>query len=311
MANSERGRQLIGALMVALAAVAFSSKGIFVKLSYQHGIDTITLLALRMLFAAPFFLALAWWGPGIKFTALSARERWIVFGVGLLGYYFASLFDFLGLLYITVALERLVLFLFPTFVVLYSAMFAGYRVGKRDVFALVASYLGIGLAFVHDLTTQQTNVVLGTLLVLLSALCYAAYLIKSEKLIKRVGSIRYACFASLSATIGILVQFFLSTPVHALFDQAAPVYGWALLMATLATVLPIVLTSEGIRRMGSSRTSMISTLGPVVTIFFGYFFLGEPITALQLCGAALVIAGVLAIALKRDSASRKPDAVGA
>lgn len=297
--------------MVSVAAVTFSTKGIFVKLAYQHGVDTITLLALRMLFAAPFFLALAWWAPGMKVADLSRREKWTLVIVGMLGYYFASLFDFLGLQYITVALERLVLFLFPTFVVLYSAMFAGYRIDRRDVFALSASYLGIGLAFVHDLTTQQTNVALGTLLVLISALCYAAYLIKSEKLIKRVGSVRYSCLAALSATVGILVQFFLTSPTQALFAQATPVYGWALLMAVVATVMPILLTSDGIRRMGPSKTSMISTLGPVITIFFGYLFLGDPITLLQLCGAALVIAGVLAIALKRDSVSRKPDSVGA
>ena len=118
----------------------------------------------------------------------------------------------LSLRNVTVALERLVLFLFPTFVVLYSALFAGYRVGRRDVFALVASYLGIALAFVNDLTTQQTNVVLGTFLVLLSSISYAAYLIQSEKLIKRIGSIRYASLAALSATVGILAQFFLTTP---------------------------------------------------------------------------------------------------
>lgn len=298
--------------MVAAAAIAFSAKGILIKLSYQHGVDTITLLALRMLFAAPFFLVLIWWADtDTRLARLTWHERWTLAFVGILGYHFASLFDFLGLQYITVALERLVLFLFPTFVVLYSALFAGYRVGRRDVFALVASYAGIALAVVADLATQQTNVVLGTLLVLLSAICYAAYLIKSESLIKRVGSVRYACLAALSATVGILVQFFLTSPVHALFTQAAPVYGWAFLMAIVATVLPILLIVAGIRRIGSSKASMVSTVGPVVTIFFGYLFLGEPITVLQLCGAALVVTGVLVIALKRDSTSQKPDAVGA
>jgi drug/metabolite transporter (DMT)-like permease len=298
--------------MVAIAAAAFSAKGILIKLSYQHGVDTITLLALRMIFSAPFFLALAWWtGSKTGTTRLTGRERWAVVVAGMLGYYFGSLFDFMGLQYITVALERLVLFLFPTFVVLYSALFAGYRVGPRDIFALAASYSGIALAFINDLTTQQTNVVLGTLLVLLSAISYAAYLIQSDKLIKRVGSIRYACLAALSATVGILAQFFLTTPASTLVTQAAAVYGWAFLMAIVATVLPIIMTVAGIRRIGSSRASMVATVGPVVTIFFGYLFLGEPITALQLCGAALVVMGVLVIALKRDSTSQKPDAVGA
>lgn len=298
--------------MVAVAAVAFSGKAIIVKLAYRHGVDAVTLLALRMLYAAPLFLLLAWWASsrtGVK--TLTPREKWTVAGVGLLGYYLASLFDFLGLQYITAALERLVLFLYPTFVVLYSAAFAGYRIRRRDLFALTVSYAGIALVFVNDLTTQQTNVVLGSFFVLLSALCYAAYLIGSGQLIRRVGSVRFACLASLAATAGVLVHFLVVRNVAVLAAQPAAVHGWAALMAAVSTVLPIVLTSAGIRRLGSGNAAMIGTLGPAATIFLGYAFLDEPITPVQLAGAALVVAGVLAIALKRDAASRKAEPVGA
>jgi len=293
--------RLAGALMVAVAAVAFSGKAIIVKLAYRHGVDAVTLLALRMLYAAPLFLALVWWAArGQHVAKLSTHDKWKITAVGLLGYYLASLFDFLGLQYITAALERLVLFLYPTFVVLYAAVFAGQRIGQRDVFALAVSYAGIALVFISDLTTQQTNVVLGAFFVLLSALSYAGYLIGSGHLLQRVGSVRFACLASLAATAGVLLHFVVVREVAQLAAQPAPVHGWAMLMASVSTVLPIVLTSAGIRRLGSGNAAMISTLGPAATIFLGYAFLGEPITVVQLAGAALVIAGVVAIALKRD-----------
>jgi drug/metabolite transporter (DMT)-like permease len=307
--SADRSAPLTGALMVAVAAVAFSGKAIIVKLAYRHGVDAVTLLALRMLFAAPLFAALAWWAARrARATRLSRRELATVFLVGLLGYYLASLFDFLGLQYITAALERLVLFLYPTLVVLYAALASRQRIRHRDVLALALSYVGIALVFVNDLTTQQTNVALGAFFVLLSAICYAAYLIGSGRLIHRVGSVRFAGLASLAATLGVLLHFLALRDVALLVAQPAPVHGWALLMATVSTVLPIVLTSAGIRRIGSDNAAMIGTLGPAATIFLGYVFLDEPITAVQLAGAALVVSGVLVIALKRAA---KAEAVGA
>lgn len=309
--RSARRIQITGALMTAVAAVAFSGKAIIVKLAYRHGVDAITLLALRMLFAAPLFLALAWWASSrAGVVQLTRGEYWKLIGVGLLGYYAASLFDFLGLQYITAALERLVLFLYPTFVVLYTVTFGGKRLLRRDVFALVASYAGIVLVFLNDLATQQSNVVLGTFWVLLSALCYAAYLIGSGRMVQRVGTLRFACLASLAASVGVFVHFLLARHVALLVDQPAAVYGWALLMASVSTVLPVILTTAGIRRIGSSEVAMIGTLGPVATIFLGYLFLDEAITAIQLGGAAMVTTGVLVIGLKRDSTSRKSSPVG-
>jgi drug/metabolite transporter (DMT)-like permease len=297
--------------MTAAAAVAFSGKAIIVKLAYRHGVDAITLLALRMLFAAPMFLVLAWWATRAHRATALARRDWLAMtGVGLLGYYAASLFDFMALQYITAALERLVLFLYPTFVVLYSAAFAGRAIGRRDVFALAASYGGIVLVVLNDLGLQSSNVVLGTLLVLLSALCYAGHIIASGRMVQRIGTVRFASLVSLAACIGVLVHFVLVHDVGLLFDQPPPVHGWALLMAAASTVLPIVLMAGGIRRLGASQAAMVGTLGPVATIFLAYAFLDEPVTAVQLAGAALVVAGVLAIATPGNSASRKLPPVG-
>lgn len=284
--------------MVAVAAVAFSGKAIIIKLAYRHGVDAVTLLALRMLFSAPLFLLLAWWSTrGADVQALSGPDLRAVAALGLVGYYLASYFDFLGLQHITAALERLVLFLYPTFVLLLSAMLFGRRITSRDVAAVLLSYVGIALVFAHDLRTQQGNVVLGSLWVLLSALLYAIYLLGSGRLVGRVGSIRFACYAGLVSCVAVVAHFTLARDVAVILSQPAPVYWLAMLMAAVSTVMPIVLTAEGIRRIGASHASVIGSVGPVATIFLGFAFLGEAIAAVQLAGAALVMAGVLAISL--------------
>jgi drug/metabolite transporter (DMT)-like permease len=305
VASLTRGR-LIGAGLVVFSAAAFSAKAIIIKLAYRYGTDAVTLLALRMAFSAPFFLALAWWwsrgGRGASLT----RGDWRAIAIlGMLGYYLASLFDFLGLQYITAALERLVLFLYPTFVVLISAAWLGRRIGGRDVAALALSYAGIALVFVNDLATQQENVLLGAFWVTLSALCYAVYLIGNGRMVKKMGSALFACLASLVSCVAVIAHFLIVRDAALLWSQPAEVYGLVLLMALVSTVLPIILMSEGIRRIGSSHASMLGTVGPVTTIGLGAVFLGEAVTAIQLAGAALVMAGVLAISLAKGTG--KPD----
>lgn len=273
------------------------------KLAYRHGVDPLTLLALRMAFSLPFFVVLAAWanrdGAAGRLTAPDWRA--IVF-LGLVGYYLASLFDFYGLQHITAALERLVLFLHPTFVVLIAAALHGRRIGRRDVAALALSYVGIALVFVHDLGAGQSNVVLGAFWVLLSALCYAIYLIGNGRMVHKMGSVLFACLASIVSCLGVLVHYAATSDVTLIFSLPAPVYVLSLVMALVSTVLPVVLMSEGIRRVGSSHASMIATVGPVATIFMGAAFLAEPVTAIQLAGAALVVAGVLAITLAKPAA---------
>lgn len=288
--------------MVAVAAVAFSGKAIIIKLAYRHGVDAVTLLALRMMFSAPLFLLLAWWStraPDVQ--ALSGPDLRAVAALGLVGYYLASYFDFLGLQHITAALERLVLFLYPTFVLLLSAMLFGRHITSRDMAAVLLSYVGIALVFAHDLTTQQGDVVLGSAWVLLSALLYAIYLLGSGRLVGRVGSLRFSCYAGLVSCVAVLAHYAIATPdLRLIVSQPAPVYGLSILMAVASTVLPIVLTSEGIRRIGASHASVLGSVGPVATIFLGFLFLGEEITAIQLAGAALVMAGVLSLTLRRS-----------
>ena len=299
---TERQSRLAGVLMVAVAAVAFSGKAIIIKLAYRQGVDAVTLLALRMLFSAPLFLLLAWWATRGEVQALSGPDRRSVAALGFVGYYLASYFDFLGLEHITAALERLVLFLYPTFVLIFSAAMYGRRITSGDVVAVLLSYFGIALVFAQDLATQQGNVVLGSFWVLLSALTYAIYLLGSGRLVQRVGSLRFACYAGLVSCAGVIAHFLVTTDVAVIFSQPAPVYGYGFMMAAVSTVMPIVLMSEGIRRMGASHASVIGAVGPVATIFFGSLFLGENVTAIQLVGAGLVMAGVLAISLQKTKA---------
>jgi len=286
--------------LVVFSAVAFSAKAIIIKLAYRHGTDAVTLLALRMAMAAPFFVAVAWWSSrGGRAVALSRTDwRTIVF-LGIVGYYLASLFDFLGLQYITAALERLVLFLYPTFVVLISAFLYGRAIAGRDIAALALSYTGIALVFANDLATRQENVLLGAFWVALSALAYAVYLIGNGRMVRKMGSVLFASLASIVSCAAVVVHFFVVRDSHLLWTQPAPVYGLTFLMAIVSTVLPVLFMSVGIRLIGSSHASMLGTVGPVATIFLGFAFLDEPITAIQLAGAALVMAGVLAISVAK------------
>jgi drug/metabolite transporter (DMT)-like permease len=302
---------IIGVAYVLVAAIAFSAKAIFVKLAYASAgyeialgsatkaaaIDPVTLLTLRMALALPFFALMAWYSSRGA-VPLSRRDWLNLLGLGLMGYYGASIFDFWGLQYISASLERLILFLNPTFVVLLSAALFGRRITRNDLLALVLCYLGIGFVFAHDVSFNQNAVLLGSALVFISAILYAGYLVGAGQVVQRVGSLRFASYASIVSTFGIVLQFVLTRPFTVL-QQPARVWMLSGAMAIISTVLPVVLMAEGIRRIGSSNAAMIGSIGPVATIFMGFIFLHEPITLLQIIGAALVTAGVLIISLKK------------
>jgi drug/metabolite transporter (DMT)-like permease len=291
---TERSTRLSGALLVATGAIAFSGKAVIIKLAYRYGVDALTLLALRMLLSAPFFALLGWWAARGA-APVAPRDRLTLALMGFVGYYLASYFDFLGLQYVTAALERLLLFMHPTFVVLISAAFFARRITGRDLVAIGTCYAGIFLVFFNDLHSQPGNVLLGSAWVLLSALLYATYLVGSGRLVGRVGSMRFASYAGLVSSGAVVAHFLVMRDVAVILHQPAPVYWLSLLMALASTVLPIVLTSEGIRRMGASHASIIGSVGPISTIALGAIFLGEPVTAVQVSGALLVLAGVLVL----------------
>jgi drug/metabolite transporter (DMT)-like permease len=288
-----------GPACAIVGTLGFSFKAILIKLAYAvSSVDAITLLALRMLYAAPFFVAMAWWssrGAG----PIGKRDAGLIVVLGFLGYYLASLLDFEGLRYVTASLERLILYLYPTMVVLLSALFLRKPITRRAAGALVLSYAGIALVFRHDaaLSGDASATMLGGALVFGSALCYAVYLVAAGGVIGRIGSMRFIALAMLVSTALVLVHFAIARPLAAL-DVPAPVHVLSLAMAIGSTVVPTWLIAEAIRRIGANRTSLVGSLGPVFTIGLGALLLGESLHAVQLAGAALVLAGVALVTVK-------------
>ncbi len=284
--------------------LGFSFKAILIKLAYRsYPVDAITLLTLRMLYSAPLFLLMAAWAQRTAHATPTSRADWVrLVWLGCIGYYLASLFDFMGLQYITASLERLVLFLYPTIVVLLSALLLKQPITRRAVVALVLSYAGIALVFWHDLrlTSDTGGTLSGGGLVFASAVLYALYLVQAGGVIARLGSVRFISWAMLASTVFIVSQFLLTRPLTAL-AVPGPVHALSIAMAVFSTVLPTWLIAESIRRMGANSASLVGSLGPVFTIGLGAMMLGEPINAIQLAGAALVLAGVMLVSLKPKS----------
>lgn len=285
----------IGPACAVLGVLGFSGKAVLVKLVYLVApVDPTTLLALRMVYSAPFFAAMAWWaGRSPAARPLTARD-WIALALlGFAGYYLASLLDFIGLLYITVSLERLILFVYPTIVVVLSAIFLRRPITRTAVAALVLCYAGIAFAFLGDLTgaSDKRATIIGSALVFASAFAYATYLVAAGRVIARIGSLRFVAWAMLASTVYIFAQFALTRSPAALVVPPR-VHALSFAMAVLSTVLPTWLMAEAIRRLGANTASLIGSLGPIFTIALGVAVLDEPLHAVQLIGAALVLAGV-------------------
>ena len=297
IAGAAAGRPALwpGLAFALIGSIAFSGKAIIVKLAYRHGTDAVTLLMLRMLFALPLFLALAWWS-GRGRPALSRRDWGAVFGLGFSGYYLASFLDFLGLAYISASLERLILYLNPTLVLLLGVLLHGRKVSARQLLALAVSYGGVLLVFGHELNDLGPNVGLGTLLVFGSALSYAVYLVQSGQEVQRLGALRLTGLATTVACLLCIGQFLLLRPLESVLAVPAPVLWLSLLNATACTFAPVILVMMGIERLGATLAAQTGLVGPMSTIPMGIFILGEPMTPWILGGTALVLAGVALLA---------------
>jgi drug/metabolite transporter (DMT)-like permease len=298
MPASEAGRNTtIGIVCTLIGAIGFSGKTVIVKLAYRYGVDTMTLLALRMLFALPFFLLMAWWA-GMP-SALTRRDWVSLIGLGFMGYYLGSYLDLAGLQYISAGLGRLILYLYPTLVLAFSALFLKTRVGRRELVSLALSYGGIVIVFGTEMKYggELATIALGGILVFGSAVTYAGYLVAGSSLVRKVGSMRFTSYASIAASCFVLGTFFATRGTAAL---AVPreVYGLAVILSVFSTVLPLWFMAEGLKRIGANQASLVACIGPIATIVFAWMFLGEPVTAVQSAGAAFVLAGVMIISLK-------------
>jgi len=293
MTNKAASQLTTGLILAAAGSIAFSGKAIIVKLAYRHGVDAVTLVMLRMLFALPLFVLMAWWAGRGK-AALTQKDALGILGLGFTGYYLSSFLDFWGLEYISASFERLILYLNPTLVLLLGWVVYKRRIARKQAVAMAVSYSGVLLVFGHELTLSGANVFLGAALVLGSALTYAVYLTYSGQLVQRLGSLRLAGWATSVACLFCIGQFVLLRPLS-LDAVATPVLWLSLLNATACTVLPVVLVMMAIERIGSGLTAQTGMIGPMSTITMGVLLLDEPFTAWIVAGTALVVSGVFLV----------------
>jgi drug/metabolite transporter (DMT)-like permease len=282
---------ITGLALAIGGALTFSGKAIIVKLAYRYGVDAVTVIMYRMLFALPIFAAMAWWaGRG---RAPLARRDWMgAVGLGFCGYYLASFLDFLGLQYITASLERLILYLNPTLVMLLAWALHGRGLARGQVAGMAISYAGVLLVFGQEVRLEGSNVALGSALVFASTISYAVYLVYSGQLVQRIGALRLVGLATSVACILCVAQFFLLRPAASALDVPMQVVWLSLLNAVLCTAVPVLLVMMAIERIGASATSQAGMVGPIATILMGVWLLGEPFTAWVAAGTVLVITGI-------------------
>lgn len=292
-----RRHYLTGLAIALIGAILFSTKAIVAKLIYRYNVDAVTLICFRMAFSLPIFAAIAVWQMH-KGGSLSKADRWRLVGLGLVGYYLSSFLDFLGLQYISAGLERLILFLTPSFVLLISAFFLKRAVSMLEWAALLVSYLGIVMVFFHDLKLGGDYVMLGSALVLGAAISYAIYLIQSGQLVQRLGSLRLVSYAMCVSSAACIGQFFILRPASMLVQPLA-VYSLSIVNAIVCTVLPVFMTMIAVKRIGAATASQAGMIGPVSTLFLGAYFLGEPITSWQMAGTVLVMGGMYLLSVKK------------
>ncbi len=292
-----------GAFYVFISAAGFSVKAIFAKKAYEVGADPVTLLFVRMVFAAPLFLLLGYWNAthNSDEKALRKKEILALMGLGILGYYLSSIMDFIGLSYISASLERIILFSYPTLVVILTALFFRSSLDRKDYLALLITYLGIFVVFSEELkqsvSIPMETLITGGTLVFGSACTYALYLIGSGFIIPRIGAARFTAYSMIIATLTITVHYLLvKGPTFPSHDN--PIIWYGLAMAVFSTFMPAYFLSKGIKLIGSERSSVISTIGPVSTIVLANMVLHESMTWIQIVGTLVVIAGVLMISLK-------------
>jgi drug/metabolite transporter (DMT)-like permease len=305
--KSAQQRFATGLLLAVVGSIAFSGKAIIVKLAYRYGVDAVTLIMYRMLFALPIFAVMAWWASRGK--AALTRNDWLgILGLGFTGYYLASYLDFAGLAYISAALERLILYLNPTLVLILGWLLYKKKMSSKQIGAMALSYAGILLVFGHELsiqsvsTTANKNTALGAILVFGSAVSYAIYLSYSGEMVKRLGSLRLVGLATTVACLLCIGQFGVLRPLSAM--AVAPQVIWlSLLNATLCTALPVLAVMMAIERIGAPLAAQTGMIGPMSTILMGVFILGEPLNAWIIAGTVLVLGGVYMVSRSRPVAS--------
>lgn len=301
MLKTKNYQFIVAVLIAALGVVMFSAKAVMVKMAYAYNVDTVTLLLIRMGLALPAYVVVAMIESRNKNRIkLKAKDYWFLVLLGFLGYYLASYLDFKGLNYVSASIERLILFVYPTMVVLISAIVLKKRINANQKLAIAITYLGVFIAFYKYAASTgiNTNIPLGVVLVFGSALSYAIYLVGCGNMIPRIGSVRFTSYAMIVSCCAVLIHFVLQGGGNVL-DLAPEVYGLGAAMAVISTIIPSFLLAEAIKRIGASNVAIVGSLGPISTIILATIFLDEIITIYQVIGTVVVISGVLLIVLSK------------
>lgn len=280
-----------GVIIAIIGVVLFSAKAVMVKLAYRYHISTEHLLLFRMLFSLPFYIAILFFNKPSKAIKIKLSDYiWLIF-FGFIGYYLASYFDFLGLNYIKAGLERIILFIYPTLVLIISKVFLRKRITNQQIFAIIITYFGVIISFWGELSIETSNLIFGGFLIFLSALTYAMYIVGSGWLIPKFGIIRFTSYAMIIASLCIIIQYLIWDRGN-LINYPVEVYFIGGMMAIFSTLIPSFLVSSAIAKLGASNFSIIASIGPISTIVLAYFFLEESLTMLQVLGAFVVIFGI-------------------
>jgi drug/metabolite transporter (DMT)-like permease len=306
-AEHQRRRYIYGILMAAVGSMLFSGKAVLIKFAYADGANAETLIALRMLMAFPMFYSIYWWHSRKRsMSPLTWLDRGKLIGLGFLGYFLSSYVDFLGLQYISVGLERIVLYLTPTIVLLISYFVLQKPISRLQWYALFVGYLGVIIVFIQDASSTGIRAWIGMLLVFSSACFYAVYMIGAGEMVKRIGSVRLVFYASSASAVFSIMQSLIYSPT-AMLEQLPQIYWLSLLNASLCTVIPMLMIMVSINRIGSPLVAQAGILGPVSTVFMGYIFLSEPITWLQIGGMTLVITAMCLLVRNKPPSKKSPN----
>lgn len=296
--------KLSGVFLGVLGIIMFSSKAVMVKMAYQYNVSSIHLLLFRMLFSLPFYIIILLLDNRKREVKVILKNKdylWLFF-FGFIGYYLASYFDFLGLQYIEASLERIILFVYPTLVLLINRLFFKEKVTKHQVWAILLTYIGVVLAFGSGSQVFDYTLLLGGVLVFLSALTYASYLVGSGWLIPRFGVKTFTSYAMIVSTICVVIHYLLVDRTS-IFIYPKEVYYLGFLMAIIATLIPSFLVSYAIQKIGASNFSILGSIGPFSTIVLAIIFLNESMSFWQFIGAIIVVVGVRIVVKKNKGNS--------
>jgi drug/metabolite transporter (DMT)-like permease len=291
---------ILGFLYVTVSAFCFSSKGVIIKLAYKENIDALSMLNFRMLFAFPFYLVIFFLSrPKNQETKISTNDYLLGITLGIIGYYMSSLFDFYGLEYVSAGVERLVLFIYPTLVALLSAIFFKKKIHRPMLISLFVTYFGVFMVVFYDIKINGTGSLPGIIYIFICAFTFAVYLVFSDKLVHKLGSVYYTSVIMITSSLSVFIHYFTQHSVGDLLVYSNKVYFLGIVLSIFATVLPSYLMTEGIKMIGARNTAITSTLGPIWTIFLANWLLSEQIFEIQIMGTVLVVGGVLYASLNK------------